>query len=422
MKGIKEDETRMEKLLVIGAGIGQVNMIKKAKAAGIHVTVATLPGNQPGINIADDVIYCDVYQREEIVRLAKEHGITAVTSDQNDLMNPTVAYVAEKLDLPGNTYKQVMSYCSKTTYRDNCDKLGIPGSRHVAVENEDYDFSAFDAPFPWIVKPSDSQSSVGVQRIDEMHQLRPALRFALSKSPTHKAIVEEFFIGKEIVCEGFIEDGKYRLLAFADRKYFDLDKLLIPSQTLFPSQVSPELLARVVECEKKMAAYIHPAFGITHSEYLVNEDRNEICVVESALRGGGVYISSHLIPLCTGIDINDILLQKVMGRQIDIEEVFEQRKAAASGYVCFYLPEGTVDEIKGKDDLKKMNFVKMASIDDIEVGQVTERMVHKGLRKGPILVAGENRTDLENKIKLVQETLQIFVRSPEGDIKGTVWE
>lgn len=410
-----------QKLLVIGAGIGQIPIIEKAKKRGVHIAVVTLPGKQPGIELADEVFYCDIYDRDAIVEWAKEHGITAVTSDQNDLMNPTVAYVAEKLGLPGNKFAQVMAYCNKNTYRENCDKIGNPTPMHIAVDNVDYDFSTFDCPLPWIVKPADSQSSVGVQKIEKMEELKPALKAALSHSKTHSAIVEEFFTGHEIVCEGFINDGQFYLLAFADRKYFALKDLLIPSQTVFPSLVKKNLLDRVFECEQRMASYINPSFAIVHSEYLVNEETDKICVVESALRGGGVYISSHLMPLATGIDINDVLLGKVLGVPVDVEKVFEERNDAASGYICFYLPEGTVKSVEGIDELKALPFVKKVCLDTIVVGQKTEPMLHKGLRKGPILVCGADREDIEKNIKTVQKTLRIQVESSDGEIKGIIW-
>ncbi len=410
-----------QKLLVIGAGIGQLPIIKKAKERGIHTTVVTLPGEQPGVKLADDVFYCDIYNRDAIVDWAKEHSITAVISDQNDLMNPTVAYVAERLNIPGNRFEQVMSYCNKNIYRENCDKIGNPTPMHIAVNDVDHDFSDFNCPLPWIVKPADSQSSVGVQKIEAIKDLKPALEFALSKSKTHSAIVEEFFIGKEIVCEGFIENGKFYLLAFADRKYFDLKDLLIPSQTVFPSLIKKELLDQVLECEQRMASYINPSFAIVHSEYLINDETGKICVVESALRGGGVYISSHLMPLATGIDINDVLLDKVLGENMDIEKVFANKKAAASAYICFYLPEGKVYSVSGVEELKALPFVEMVCLENIIPGQKTEPMLHKGLRKGPILVSGENRTDIEKNIKTVQETLNIQVESPEGQLKGIIW-
>ena len=411
----------MKKLLVIGAGIGQVPIVKKAKTMGVHVTVVTLPGNQPCIELADDVIYADIYEREYIVEEAKKRAITAVISDQNDLMNPTVAYVAEKLGLPGNEFETVMAFCNKNTYRDNCDTIGIPVPKHIAVDSMEYDFSTFDCPFPWIVKPADSQSSVGVQKVETMEELFPALEFALSKSKTNSAIVEEFFTGIEFVAEGFINDGKYYLLNFADRKYFELRELLIPNQTLFPSTLDYDILDRVVEYESKMAAYKHPSFAIVHSEYLVNKETKEIRAVESALRGGGVYISSHLVPLSTGIDINEVLLKKALGIEIDVDAVFEKRIHKAAGYVCFYLPEGEVVSVNGIEEIKGLPFVKMVSLDSIVVGQKTERMLHKGLRKGPILVYGEDRDDLEKNITVLQETLQIDVLGPDEVIRGIIW-
>ena len=171
-----------------------------------------------------------------------------------------------------------------------------------------------------------------------------------------------------------------------------------------------------------MASYINPAFAIVHSEYLVNEEENKICVVESALRGGGVYISSDLVPLATGIDINDVLLDKVLGFPVDIEKVFEGRKNAASGYICFYLPEGIITSVKGIEELKVLPFVKKVCLDTIQIGQKTEPMLHKGLRKGPILVCGFDRDDIEKNIKIVQKTLRIEVESPDGELKGIIWE
>ena len=410
-----------QKLLVIGAGIGQVPIIEKAKQRGIHVTVVTMPGEQPGIRLADDVFYCDIYERDKIVEWAKEHGITAVTSDQNDLMNPTVAYVADKLGLPGNTFDQVMAYCNKNTYRDNCDLIGNPVPKHIAVNCADCDYGTFDFPLPWIVKPADSQSSVGVKKIDRAEDLKPALEFALSKSKTHSAIVEEFFTGKEVVCEGFIENGEFYLLSFADRKYFDLQDLMIPSQTIFPSVINQGLLEKVLECERKMARFVKPSFAIVHSEYLVNEETGEIRVVESALRGGGVYISSHLIPLATGIDINNVLLDKALGKNTNVKEVLTRRHDASAAYICFYLPEGIITEISGKEELAKLPFVKKICMDNIHVGQKTEPMLHKGLRKGPILVNGSDREDIENNIKLVQDTLKIKVENSDMIIRDIVW-
>ena len=190
---------------------------------------------------------------------------------------------------------------------------------------------------------------------------------------------------------------------------------------LFTYSLDKKLLDKVVEYETKLAAYTNPSFAIVHSEYLVNLESGEIRVVESALRGGGVYISSDLIPMCTGIDINEVLLNKALGKNIDVDTVFAQRQDKASAYICFYLPDGVVESISGAEEIKALPFVRRAYIDDIKIGQKTEKMTYKGARKGPILVQGENRKDLERNIMTVQNLLDIKVRKTDGQIAGIVW-
>lgn len=412
----------MKKLLVIGAGIGQINIVKKAKDMGCHVTVVTIPGDWPAISMADDVWYIDIYDKEQITEKARSEKIDAVISDQNDLMMPTVAYVAEKLNLPGNTINQVDAYCNKNIFKDNCDRLGIPTPKHIKVDNLDYDFSKFDCPLPWIVKPADSQSSIAVKRIDNISDLIPALKDALDNSKTHVAIVEEFFFGKELVCEGFVNNGKYYNLEFADRKYFDIEGLSIPNQTLFPSNLNDNIKSKVIECERKMSQYINPNFAITHSEYLYDENTDEIRIIETALRGGGVFISSHLIPYSTGIDINDMLLKKALGEDIDVENILKSRLNKASGYLCFYLQEGTISEITGLDEIENMPFVKLTSLNDIKVGSKVVPMTYKGARKGPFIIIGSDRKDLEKNILKIQDILKIKVKNNGIINDGIIWE
>lgn len=411
----------MDKLLIIGASIGQVPLLRKAKEKGIHVTVASIPGNYPCFLMADDVIYKDIYDRDAIVEEAKKRGITAVVSDQNDLMMPTVSYVAEKLGLPGNRFDTVMTYCNKNQFRDACDKSGVPCPKHVAVDSLEYDFSTFSNSFPWMVKPADSQSSIGVRKVNNYAELQEALKLALEKSPTHSAIVEEFFEGREVVCEGFINDGVYYLLQFADRRYFDLKEALIPSQTIFPSTIEDDVQRRIVGFEQALADYTQPAFAIVHSEYLVNEKTGEIRVVESALRGGGVYISSDLIPMATGIDINDVLLDKALGKEVNIDDVFGKKEEKAAAYVCFYLDEGFVEAVSGVEELKALPFVGDVYLDDLKIGLKTGLPTYKGARKGPILVFGNCRSELERNIAELQKILKIEVANISGVISGIHW-
>ena len=410
-----------KKIMIIGAGIGQYYLAQKIKERGHYLITVTLPGNQPVIDIADKVCYHDVFDKEGVLAIAREEQVDAVISDQNDTMMPTVAYVVEHLGLPGNHTQQVNAFCNKNVFRDNCDMLGIPVPRHCSMNTLGMPEALKDVPFPWVVKPADSQSSIGVVKVDNMDEYMAALKKAIDLSKNESAIVEEFFKGKELVAEGFIYKGKYYNLGFADRKYFVLNNMFIPSQTIFPSLAPQTVLEKIEQYESKMAEYIKPSFAIVHSEYLYNSDTYEIRVVESALRGGGVYISSHLVPLYSGIDINDTLIDCIVGNAVDMEKVMSERNNKAAGYVCFYLPGGRVCKAEGMDEARQLDFVNMMCVNDVTVGMVTPPLMHKGQRLGPILVTGNDRNDIERNIKMLQDTLQIMVEGEDAVIRGINW-
>lgn len=412
----------MKRILMIGAGIGQLYLSKKIKSRSDYLITVTLPGQQPVIELADKVRYNDVFDKEDVLRIAREEHINGVISDQNDTMMPTVAYIAENMGLPGLRIAQTEAYCNKNHFRNNCDKLGIPVPRHIEVTENKIPEEFRNVPFPWIVKPADSQSSVGVEKVESAIEYFEAIEKALYYSKTHTAILEEFFYGQELVAEGFIYKGKYYNLGFADRKYFHLNRNFIPSQTIFPSSIDKDILERINRYEEIMSEYVKPEFAIVHSEYLYNADTQEVRVVESALRGGGVYISSHLVPLYSGIDINEILLDCVNGINIDMDSVLSERKDKAAGYICFYLSEGVISKVEGISEICRMKCVKMTCLDDIKVGDKTHPLTHKGQRLGPIIVTGDDRKDIEKNIKLIQETLRIEVIGKDGNIYGIKWD
>jgi len=411
----------MKKVLMVGAGIGQLYLSKKVKERGDYLIAVTLPGNQPVIKIADKVYYQNVFDKEAVLKIAQEESVDAVVSDQNDRMMPTVAYVSEKMNLPGLRIDQVDSFCNKNRFRDLCDDLGIPVPPHLKVEAGSIPEKIPNLPFPRIVKPADSQSSLGVRKVWNEAECHMAIVEALEYSSSKTAIVESFFEGKEVAVEGFVYKGDYYHLGIGDRTYFDLENLFIPSQTIFPSCLDDVVVAKILDCEKRLAKHVNPEFAITHSEYLYNPDTQEICIVESALRGGGMYISSHLIPFYAGIDPADLLLDCATRKELDMPAIFGRKTESSSAYVSFYLPEGKIVDIKGLSELKELPGVKMLFLDDVKVGCKTTKISHKGQRMGPIIFAAKNRESLENTISELQSVLSITVDDTDGVSRGIIW-
>ena len=54
----------MKKLMIMGAGIYQVPLIRKAKDMGIYTIAVSIPGNYPGFAVADEVCHINGWNRD----------------------------------------------------------------------------------------------------------------------------------------------------------------------------------------------------------------------------------------------------------------------------------------------------------------------------------------------------------------------
>ena len=248
------------------------------------------------------------------------------------------------------------------------------------------------------------------------------LNDSLLFSSTGIIIIEDFFKGHEIVCEGFVKDGEYLNWGIADRKYFKLSNTFIPSQTIFPSLIPDSIKDKILECERIIHSKLKPSFGMIHSEYLVDLETGNFILEETALRGGGVYISSHLVPLYTGINNYELLFGCALGKKCDLKEIKRTIERTASAYICYYLPEGTVISIEGIDKIRALSSVKLFDSNNISIGQKTKTITNKTQRLGPIIISADSRDIVEKEIEKCKEFLNIEVETIKGIKKGIVWD
>lgn len=405
-----------KKVMIIGAGAGQVPIIECCKKHGLETLVVSPVGAYPGIDKADIHIEEDIYNVERLIEIGRKEKISYVISDQSDYAVPIVAKIAEKLSLSGNSSYVSETYTFKSKFRQFCKDNDIPSPNAYIIKKGQKISELPVINYPVLVKPSDSQGSRGISKIDNSSQLEKSLDLAFSFSKKGYAVIEDFFEGKEIVCEGFVINGIYYNVAFGDREYFNIPEKFIPSKTIFPSTIPYEIKKKIIENEKKIATLLKPNFGIVHSEYIVN-GKGDFVVIESALRGGGVYIASHLIPFTTGVDLTEVLYQAMIGNSKQVIDILTHKKnLSVAEYLCFYLKEGIVTEIS-KFNRYHFPDVKIIEIDNINAGDIINKFEHKGQRKGPILIVSKSFQALKDSELKIKEALKINI----DNLPGICW-
>ena len=404
----------MKSILILGASSLQVPLINYVKKQGYRTIVVSIPGKYPGFDLADRSIYCDVRDADAILSQISNEEIVSVLTDETDISVPTVAVIAERLGIRGNNPKTAIAYSNKYIMRESCRKANIPVPNFIHISKDsDIEKLCKDCSFPAIMKPEDNQGSRGIHKVNSLSEIKDHLEETLSFSTTNRVILEDFFVGNEFVVEGFVINGQYINWGIAERRYFDLKDKYIPCQTIFPANIDDTITHKLINSEIKLHNYLKPTFGMTHSEYIVNE-KGEYILVETSLRGGGVFISSHLIPLYTGYDNYSLLLGCSLGNSYKVEDIKFEKKRRASAYMCFYLAPGVVESIEGIDKVLSLPQVILANFENLYIGMQIKPIVNKTQRFGPIILSADNRDILEEKMSLIRNNLKIVVKTSHG--------
>ena len=410
------DNKEKRKIMILGAGTYQVPLISKAKEMGLY-TIVVSPGDYPGMALADKVIDCDIMDEEGVLRAAREERIDGIISDETDMPLLSMAYVSEKLGLPGNSRKSIELFNDKLKTRETCKALGIPTIEFKKVSGAQEAKEFMEAlGSPAIIKPSDSEGSKGVVKVNDPAEIDDVFREAREYSRTGEVLIERFIEGRELEVDDIVLGGEVKTLMYADLESFE--NVFASTTRLYPSVKDPQIIDRLLEMDREIVKGLGLRQGLTHNEYILDKDDN-IYLVEAAPRGGGTYISTYIAQLQTGLSTSEFLINIALG---DIEEIpeFETGKCH-SGYVAFYIPEGEIVSVAGKKEVEELPYVVKTTMEDVHVG-MKSLPFHDKRQRHAIILYGESREELNERIDHVRKTLKIQTVNKEGKAADLIWK
>lgn len=411
-----------EKIMILGAGRGQVSLINICKQYGLETIVVSVDGDYPGFSIADSIYKVDIKEKDKILSIAKDEGVIGIVTTEVDAAVPTAAYVSDKLQLPSIGYDVSLKFTNKNMMYQEAGKISIDVPKFSAVSSIDEAiFVADRIGYPLIMKPVDGTASKGVFKVQNSDELNLYFNDSLKCSDMKEILIEEFISGQEYVIEAFTNNYQVTNLIVGHRDYFDLPNTFIPKASVFTDANSTisNIEKRILEINKTLIIGFGLKFGITHAEYIYNKQTDKIYLVEIAARGGGVRISSDLIPLGCGINAEKLLVEAILGK-IEENKTIRLTKGS-SAYFTYLLPEGKIVKIENTEKVEEIKGVHRAFFDNVYVGMNTPKVSDKSSRKGPILVYGKTKKECYEVIDKVKSVLKIGVETPTGEIQGIQW-
>lgn len=446
-----------KKLLVIGAGDFQLPLVQEA-AKTCDVVLAAPVISQAFDPYIKDRLITDVKDQDAILAFARAQKIDGVITDQTDIAVRSVAYVAENMGLPGIGTKAGHLFTDKSLMRRRLAELDIPRLKNRTVASVEDAVSFYrelcaernrctgpssstdsssvykslsggrpDAPvyagsgadLPRVIlKPLDTQGSRGVSVCCCEEEIRAKYADAARWSGSHEVIVEQFATGREFVVESLVLDYDYHTLCIGDTLYFDIPDAFAAKSRIFPTTADEALREKVLALDEKIIRGFGLRQGITHSEYIMEGD--EVFLIETAARGGGVFISSDLIHLSSGLHTEEFLIDIALGRCHEMPRILPQQ--CFCGYMAFYLPVGRVTRADGIEAVKALPFVHRNQLDKLRVGLENHEGATDKTSRLAVIVSGSTRQELMQHMDTVRSTLLIEILTPDGTVRGPIWE
>ncbi len=346
-----------EKILILGGSHFQVPLIHRSKKLGLYtITCDYLPAN-PGHRLADEYHNVSTTDKNAVLDLAAKLRINAIATLSSDPAIPTVAYVAEKLGLPGPSINAVTILSDKYLFRQQMVKLGLNHPGHQVLISTKFPEALLKSTSGCIVKPVDACGSKGITYSPKSaSDVSAAVDLALRHSRSGRCIVEEFIDGDQIHGDGYFYQGKLIYLYLGDHYFFTKTNNFIPVSTRWPCKYGPHDIDDVKQQVERLAHAVGYTNGPVNIEARVTGKGNYL--IEVAPRNGGNFvpiIQQHL----TGFNFIDRIINEALGSEYLPQELSTEEKVGAYYILHAEKPGFLAEVVFDKSIEKKIFFVQM---------------------------------------------------------------
>lgn len=316
-------------IAIIGASYLQLPLVLKAREMGIRTICFAWADGAVCSDYVDEFYPISIVEKEEILSICQAKKIDGVCTIASDVAAPTVAYVAEKMGLVGNSYEASVRANNKYLMREAFDRGGIqcPAYRRITSVEQ---LGGENLRFPLIVKPTDRSGSLGITKITKKEDLPDAVNKAIDFSFGHEAIVEEYVEGHEISVEFISYNGEHFPLQITDKVTTD-EPHFVEIEQHQPAELSSEQYIQIYSLTAKALDVLGVTNGASHSEYKITKDGG-IYVLEIGARMGGDFIGSDLVQLSTGYDYLKGVIEVALGKFE--KPIFGQKRCAGVYFLC----------------------------------------------------------------------------------------
>lgn len=394
----------MSRLMILGAGVYQVPLIRKAQSLGIETLVASYPGPYPGLDIADHALLIDTTDAQKILDAARRERVDGIVTTGTDVAVRTIGVVCDALGLCGVTAHTAQVLTDKAYMKDVFIRGNVPTAPFQRVTNlEEAHIAARSLGFPVMVKACDVSGSRGVTKVTDEQGIELAFDEAMRATRTDHVVVEKFVPGREIGVDGFVVDGELVFFAPHDKFVYRAGNVTIPSGHGFPLHASEATKARIRDAIERAVRASGFITGAINSDVMVAPDGG-ISVLELGGRCGATCIP-ELITLHTGVDYYEQIIRASLGLSVDFTITHDLVPCMSK--LLFSKQDGTVSAIDRKRIARIEQHYDASVTLDVTVGDFIHH-VHDGTdRFGSIVMPSQDERVIDAALEELAACIRI---------------
>jgi biotin carboxylase len=374
-------------LHVIGAGPWQLATIRRAQQLGCRVLVTDGMAGRPGFAVADLHAVADITDPEATLAVARRHGVAGVLCDTTDNGVLAAAHVAAELGLPGVGWAAALNCTDKARMTACAADAGLRVPFSASVHSPQAALSAARGSGPWVIKPVDNQSGRGVTVVRSRGELPAAVSAAFANSRQQRVLVQDFVSGAEIIVDSLVVEGVVHRLGLACKTPYADNPTISSRITYGTEQLSPEVLAKVDHCNRRLLQALGIQQGLVHAEYLLAGQ--DVVPIDVAARGGGVHIYPLVLPHVSGVDAMRCAIDLAMGRRVNMEPWAPGRAANIEFLRC---KPGVIQSIDGVAEAEQLQGVARVQLNR-QIGERVGGLLDKDQRLGHVVTLANSVED-----------------------------
>jgi len=393
-----------KKILVIGSGPEQIELIKQAKSMGAYV-ISTDKKTIPNIKkIVDKFYKLSASNFKKILKICIKNKVDGVISVCSEKATKTVSKLASKIKKPAIPIKIMKLTTNKIKMKNFFISSNIKTPRFYKINNfKDLMNKKDSFNNTFIIKPDESFGQKGVFKISKnsnnaeiKKKFFECKKFSINKK---SILIEEFIDGQEINVVALVSNFKVKFLSISDRLTYKKGQkgFGIAYKHSFPSKVSNKIQLKIKQKCKKLIKFLGIDSGVIYPQVIIKN--KEIFFIEVASRVPGGKMR-ELSMIASGYDPLKFEIFRCLNyKKLFLKSKLKNFNTKKNIQIKFFTELDLKNKKIIKKNLKKISNTNYIYDFNFPINKKVPILKNSSSRFGYLIVVGKSFKDVEIRLK-----------------------